>query len=92
MAARFTCEARIGEPPPPVPLTKEEIIHRWAYLLEMRACLMSLGYEISDPPPLQRFIDTWATGPWSPYNDLADQTGQIGWEAANRECPQIEDP
>lgn len=85
-AARAVCQAKVGPIPPIVPLNQRQIIHRYAYLLEMRACLMSLGHEISEPPPLQEFIETWPTGPWSPYLDLA-----VGpTEETERMCPQVE--
>jgi hypothetical protein len=84
--AQSACEAKVGPMPAVVPLTQEQIIHRYAYLLEMRACLINLGYEISEPPSLKEFVDTWATGPWSPYLDLP--TGPT--PETERSCPQVE--
>jgi hypothetical protein len=84
--ARLACEAKVGPMPPAVPATQEEIIHRYAYLLEMRTCLIRLGFTISEPPPLKEFVDTWATGPWSPYLDLPSGPTP----ATERSCPQVE--
>ena len=91
MAAKDACEAQIGEPPTPRPLSEQEIRDRYDYLVQARQCLIDLGYTMSEPPSVDEFIDSWATGPWSPYNDLADQTTRQQWEEANQECPQTPD-
>ena len=89
LAARESCGATLGEPPPPVPVSEAEIRARYAYLLEARDCLIDLGYAIGAPATLDHFLDSYASGPWSPFNDLADQTtSQAEWEQANQACPQ----
>jgi hypothetical protein len=88
MAAKRACEAEIGVPPTAQPLSESEIKARYDYLVQARECLLDLGYSISDPPSIDEFLDTWATGPWTPYSDLADQTNQQQWENANQRCPQ----
>jgi hypothetical protein len=50
---------------------------------------MALGYTISEPPTEETFADSYATGPWSPFNEVADQaTTQQAWNEANDKCPQ----
>ncbi len=88
-AARSACEQRIGTPPPPQPATAEQIHQRYLFLVQARQCLMALGYTISEPPTEETFADSYATGPWSPFNEVADQaTTQQAWNEANDKCPQ----
>lgn len=88
-AARSACEQRIGTPPPPQPASAEQIHERYAFLVQARQCLMALGYTISEPPTEETFADSYATGPWSPFNEVADQaTTQQAWNEANDNCPQ----
>lgn len=84
-AAMAACEGEIGPAPTPRQLTQAEISERYAYLLEMRECLMGLGYTIRDPPSERVFIATWETGPWSPYNDVPG--GALG--ELETQCPQV---
>jgi hypothetical protein len=88
-AAQATCAAALGPIPTVVPLTEADIRARYEYLVRMRDCLIALGYTISEPPSVEQFVDSWESGPWSPYNDLADQTGPGAWEQANEACPQV---
>lgn len=87
MQARDACDRAIGTPALPEPLSEAEIRARYAYLVDMRDCLMRLGYAISTPPPLDAFVETWDTGPWSPYNDVP---GNVLGEIEQR-CPQVPD-
>lgn len=90
LAARESCGATLGEPPPVAPLSEVEIRARYAYLLEARGCLIDLGYTIGEPPTLDHFLESYTSGPWSPFNDLAGQTtSQAEWDKANQSCPQI---
>lgn len=61
---------------------------RYQYLLQVRQCLMELGYTISEPPSVDAFIESWATGPWSPYSDVVDVANREQWAEANEKCPQ----
>jgi hypothetical protein len=89
MEARSACEQQIGAPPPPEPASAEQIHERYAFLVQARQCLMALGYTISEPPTEETFADSYATGPWSPFNEVADQaTTQQAWNEANDKCPQ----
>lgn len=89
LAARSACGATLGEPAPVAPLSEADRRARYAYLLEARDCLINLGYTIGEPPTLDHFLDSYASGPWTPFSDLADQTtSQAEWDQANRSCPQ----
>ena len=89
MAAREACGETIGEPPPRAPASEAEIRARYAYLLDARDCLIELGYTIGAPATLDHFLDSYASGPWSPFSDLADQTtSPAEWDQANQACPQ----
>jgi hypothetical protein len=89
-AARDRCVASLGEPPTPAPLSEQQIRARYDYLVEARQCLLRLGYTISEPPSVEQFLDTYvsSSAPWSPYNELADETTQGQWEQATAACPQ----
>ena len=90
LAANKSCQARLGEPPPVAPASEAEIRARYAYLLEARDCLSNLGYTMGEPPTLELFLESYTSGPWSPFNDLADQTtSQAQWDQANQACPQL---
>jgi hypothetical protein len=88
MQAKTACEQEIGAPPPPEPLSEIDIRNRYGYLLQARLCLLALGYTISEPPTFDAFAESWLTGPWSPYNDVADVANQQQWQEANLRCPQ----
>lgn len=88
-AAERACQSQIGTPPTPRPATLDEIRARYDYLVEMRQCLIDLGYTLAEPPTFEVFADSWATGPWSPYNEVADTANRDQWAAANEQCPQL---
>jgi hypothetical protein len=92
-AARDRCVASLGEPPTPAQPGEQQIRARYDYLVEARQCLIRLGYAISEPPTAEQFLDAYVSsdGPWSPYNELADETTQGQWEQANAACPQTPD-
>jgi hypothetical protein len=51
---------------------------------EQLTCLRELGYEISDPPSEQVFIDEYhRTGGWNPRNDIIGTLSE-----ADAACPQ----
>jgi hypothetical protein len=87
--AQAACERQIGVPPTPRPLTEAEIRARYDYLVQMRQCLIDLGYTLAEPPTIDVFIDTWATGPWSPYNEVSQVADRDQWAEANQKCPQV---
>lgn len=86
-AADEACLREIGEPQPPDPPSEAEIRAFYDELLETKGCLEDLGYEISEPPSEDAFVESYLTGPWHPYSDVGD-VSEAEWERLNRECPQ----
>ncbi len=84
--AREDCELEIGVPRVEPP-TESEIRAFYRALLETKACLETEGYDISEPPSEDAFVESYDTGPWSPYLDIPD-VSETEWERLNRECPQ----
>jgi hypothetical protein len=85
--AQAGCYSSLGVPPAPEPLTEVEIRAQYHSLLSVRSCLMELGYAISEPPSEDVFVETWASGGWSPYDDIVN-VRQETWDDLNRRCPQ----
>lgn len=85
------CIDEIGEPSPEPPPTEAQI--REIYLLEVATaeCLRELGYEISDPPSEDVFIESYSTAPWVAYFDLPKDMPPGEWKLVNEECPQPAD-
>lgn len=100
-ADKAACEQRIGTPPPPEPLTDAQVRAQYQHLVEMRTCLLRLGYPTSNPPPEDAFVETWRAAelrpgedgrvvedaPWSPFLDVP---GPALEEVADQ-CPQVSD-
>lgn len=67
------CEKAAGPAPNDEPPSRAEVAvvyHRW---IDAKSCLEGLGYEISDPPSLNVYIEDYLhseNGPWSPFVDL----------------------
>jgi len=73
------------------PPSREVIERQYQQVLELAECLRQQGYDIPQAPSEETWIDSWPTGPWSPYNALALPTGQAGqdeWDRLNVACPQ----
>lgn len=87
-AAQGTCEDKIGRLPPPQPLSEEAIRAQYRYLLTARECLLGLGYSIGEPPTEDAFVESWETGPWSPFTDVGN-VGAQEWQELNERCPQV---
>lgn len=70
------CEALLGPPPAPVPLTDEEITSIYRQLIDAANCLEGAGHTISDPPSIESFIETYRLsfqgGPmaWDPFSEV----------------------
>jgi hypothetical protein len=65
--------------------TEEEVRYKYAYALALIPCIRNEGYEVDDPPPIEEYIATWRTGPWTPRTHLPS----TGSEAVSiyRKCP-----
>lgn len=65
------------------PLTETEILQVYAYLGETEECLRNAGYPTSPRPSIDTFLDTWSTGPWSPFSEIP----RTQLADAESECP-----
>lgn len=74
--------------PPYESLTEDELAVRYEYLVDMKDCLTDEGYETSDAPTLDVFIEGWDIDAWNPYDDLVDSVGMTEWNRLNVACPQ----
>lgn len=83
-SARIACDERVGPAPPPRQLSDGEIRERYQFLLRVRECLIGAGFDVSEPPSEDAFVDSWAAGPWSPFSEI-----EMGLERALDECPQM---
>lgn len=88
MEAQATCQEQVGPAPVPAELSEAEIREHYQFLVDARRCLMDLGYSISEPPSADAFVESWSTGPWSPFNEVVDIVGPEEWGRINEECPQ----
>lgn len=86
--AKGGCEERIGPPPSAAPLNESQVRDQYRLLVSARDCLIALGYSISEPPSEEVFVETWSTGPWSPYAEVIDVANSEEWVELNQECPQ----
>jgi hypothetical protein len=66
--------------------TPEQLEVMYAYYVALRDCLIDEGYAISEPPSLDPWIDSFTTGPWTPYLDVPG--GGSGWDSIQMKCPQ----
>jgi hypothetical protein len=87
-AAKAACDSEIGLPPPPETLTGVQIRERCADLIEARTCITGLGYDLPEPPTEDVSVETWASNPWWPFNDLPSMS-QDAWDALTTACPQL---
>lgn len=71
--AKYSCVAAYPlEKKYTAPLDDEQLGNIFDYLTLVQVpCLEAQGFEISDPPSRQRFIETYVTAPeWLPYGEL----------------------
>jgi hypothetical protein len=69
------------------PPTEQAVAEFYEALLETKRCLEGLGYDIEEPPALDTFIDSYATGPWHPYLSLPNLT-KAQLDDIDAQCPQ----
>lgn len=78
------CNQRVGPAPTARLLTEAELRDLYALLLAVRDCLVAAGFEVSEPPSEDAFVESYyLAGSWDPYRDIV-----IGWERAIEACPQ----
>lgn len=90
-AARADCNDELiadGLMRPAMLPSEDEMRDQYAHLVEMRDCLIDLGFEI-DPPPVEGSYLAEG-GVWLPHNDLDAQVTDLEvLENAYQVCPQI---
>jgi hypothetical protein len=57
----------------------------YEYYLVLRECLIAEGFDVSEPPSKDYFVENYLTDPWSPYLGL--RAGPA-WETIQYTCPQ----
>lgn len=71
MADQRTCQEQIDparlQPPPKKTRAQFEAMYR--YVVAQTECMREAGYPVSDPPPLQVYVDSEGTA-FDPYGDL----------------------
>lgn len=96
MTAYDTCKKSLidsGRLAPTTPPTREFFEGLYAYNLTLVECLQAQGYEMSQPPTIETFVDSYmdpeSETAWAPYDDIAAlRLGQSAWDEINRLCPQ----
>lgn len=91
--AMYTCNAKYPlDAKYSAPLTDERLGELYDYFAdELQPCLEAEGYDTSDAPSRETFIDTYAVnGGWNLYENVA-AGGSTGWDAINKKCPQAPD-
>ena len=88
--ATYRCEQSLiedGTIPPPEEFTTETKIRNYEWDRAALRCLRQLGYELSDPPSLDVYLDQEV--PWSPFEELVQQEGPGVLAGVERRCPQL---
>lgn len=81
------CEETAGPyPVRPLP-TAQQLRAEYERLIGVARCLESEGYAVSEPPSFEPFADSYAFGPWHPYQSLRGVSNSE-WERLNAACPQ----
>lgn len=83
-AVLIACKVGLNEPPPE-PLNVEQLTEVYAYRLELADCVSGRGYDVGDPPSLDRFLE--GGGVWSPYPSFSGE-GPAAIASLERACPQ----
>lgn len=87
---RVACEDAAGFQPGSEAPTDDDLRAQYAALVDSAACLRDLGYETSDPPSVQVWVDSYRAGeaPWSPFTDIVPNVSPEEWDRIQRACPQ----
>lgn len=87
------CEAEVGVPPPPSEISDAQYATMYRYMVETRACLIDLGYTITEPPTVEQWTDDYRASfeshrpPWLPWSEMPP----VAPPAAEEQCPQEPD-
>jgi hypothetical protein len=83
LAVLLACKKGLNQPPPK-PLTVDQLAEAYAYRLALADCVRDQGYDVEDPPSLDKFTED--EGMWSPYPPFMEGPLAIG--SLERTCPQ----
>lgn len=88
--ASDACRASVGELPMPTPPTDDELTVLYSRAVEVRDCLVALGYVMPNPPTEQGYADAYRSNdPWTPHAFLPGGLDEPDWLDANRRCPAL---
>ncbi|MBX3104448.1 MAG: hypothetical protein IT191_01190 [Microbacteriaceae bacterium] len=80
------CLEAVGPAPYPPPLTNNFLIGLYELLVKEGDCLRAHGYNISQPPSRQQFVENYGAESWYPLSEVdRERPGDI---AADSLCPQ----
>lgn len=88
--AWFVCDARYPiDPALTQPLSEAEVKYMYAYSVSVLApCLRAEGYQISDPPSEQVYLESFGTaGAWIPYAQVVPSSAEE-FARLGATCPQ----
>ncbi len=88
--AEARCEETLiadGVISPQQEFTTEAKIRNYEWDLASLRCLRELGYELSDPPSLDVYLDQDI--PWSPFLEVTERYGLGILDGLERRCPQM---
>jgi hypothetical protein len=72
--------------PPVPPADADYYAHYYDFLLELKACVETAGYEVPEPPSRDSFVESEGAN-WHPYQNM-DRLGDAALAALERTCPQ----
>ncbi len=69
-------------------LNEEQLGALFLELKAAQACLEAKGFEITDPPTVETFIESYYSGAgWHPYREIPPLDAEE-WQRLNQDCPQ----
>lgn len=80
------CVESVGGPPEPPPLTDEFLTGLYRGYVIQAECLRNAGYEVSQPPSEQAWVENYGGESWSPFSELLADGGDL--VTLERQCPQ----
>jgi hypothetical protein len=76
-ADQAACQAKAAKAYPPAPMSERAIRERYALEVQTRECLIGQGYDISEPPSEQTWVEQFSNsskGLWLPYWEIFIQS------------------
>lgn len=89
--AAYTCEAMYPiDPRTQTPLPRVRAVMQYDHLVNtVLPCVRELGFEVSDPPTQQTWLDQYYSGAetWDPYTDVANSGDPADLDQVYEQCP-----